>query len=155
MGPHALAPAIRSPQETFELSCARMEKFHDGDGFAMWAEELCAAFEARWQLGTRQRVWYEVLYCTRLRRGDAVRVRRPHVKNMRGMIRAQKNGETAYFVMSDRLQAALDAGPIGDVTWIPIDRKRCSSRLAAFFRPRSSITRSTSPSTSAAASSRR
>jgi integrase len=59
-----------------------------------------------------------VLYCTGLRRGDAVCVGRPHVKNMRGMIRAQKNGETAYFVVSDRLQAALDAGPIGDVTWI-------------------------------------
>lgn len=93
-------------------------KLRGGDGFAMWPEEWCAAFEARWPLGTRQRVWYEVLYCTGLRRGDAVRVGRPHVKNKRGMIRAQKNGETAYFVVSDRLQAALDAGPIGDVTWI-------------------------------------
>jgi integrase len=73
---------------------------------------------SRWSLGTRQRVWYEVLDCTGLRRGDAVRVGRPHVKNGRGMIRAQKNGETAYFVVSDRLEAALDAGPIGDVTWI-------------------------------------
>jgi len=61
---------------------------------------------------------YEVLYCTGLRRGDAVRVGRQNVKNGRGMIRAQKNGETAYFRVSDRLQAALDAGPIGEVTWI-------------------------------------
>jgi site-specific recombinase XerD len=93
-------------------------KLRDGDGFAMWPEEWCAAFEARWPIGTRQRVWYEVLYSTGLRRGDAVRVGRPHVKNGRGMIRAQKNGETAYFLVSDRLQAALDAGPIGEVTWI-------------------------------------
>ncbi len=47
-----------------------------------------------------------------------MRVGRQHVKNRRGVIRAQKNGETAYFVVSDRLQAALDAGPIGEMTWI-------------------------------------
>jgi hypothetical protein len=93
-------------------------KARNGEGFVMWPAEWCAAFEAQWPIGTRQRVWYEVLYCTGLRRGDAVRVGRPHLKNGRGMIRAQKNGETAYFVVSDRLQAALDAGPIGDVTWI-------------------------------------
>ncbi len=88
------------------------------DGYAPWSEEWCAAFEARWKLGTKERVWYEVLYCTGLRRSDAVRVGRPHVKDGRGMIRAQKNGETAYFVVSDRLQKALDAGPTGDLTWI-------------------------------------
>lgn len=88
------------------------------DGFAVWPDEWCAMYEARWPLGKRERLWYEVLYCTGLRRGDAVRVGRPHVKNRQGMIRAQKNGETAYFVVSDRLQAALDAGPIGEMTWI-------------------------------------
>jgi len=93
-------------------------KLKRSDGFAMWPEEWCAAFEARWPLGTRQRLWFEVLHCTGLRRGDVVRVGRPHVKNRRGVIRAQKNGETAYFVVSDRLQAALDAGPIGEVTWV-------------------------------------
>lgn len=93
-------------------------KVHNGEGFLMWSETWCEAYEKHWPLGMRQRVWFEVLYCTGLRRGDAVRVGRPHIKNKRGMIRAQKNGETAYFVVSDRLQAALDAGPIGDVTWI-------------------------------------
>jgi integrase len=88
------------------------------DGFEVWPEEWCELYERRWKLGTRERLWYEVLYCTGLRRSDAVRVGRPHVKNGRGMIRAQKNDETAYFVVSDRLQAALDAGPTGDLTWI-------------------------------------
>jgi site-specific recombinase XerD len=88
------------------------------DGFKVWPEEWCLKFEARWPIGTHERVWYEVIYCTGLRRSDAVRVGRPHVKNGRGMIRAEKNGETAYFVVSDRLQAALDAGPVGDLTWI-------------------------------------
>ena len=87
-------------------------------GFPVWGEEWCAAYEARWPLGTRERVWYEVIHCTGLRRSDAVRVGRQHAKNGRGMIRAMKNGETAFFTVSDRLQAALDAGPIGELTWI-------------------------------------
>jgi hypothetical protein len=104
--------------EADPIAGIKKPKARNGEGFVMWPAEWCAAFEAQWPIGTRQRVWYAVLYCTGLRRGDAVRVGRPHVKNGRGMIRAQKNGETAYFVVSDRLQAALDAGPIGDVTWI-------------------------------------
>jgi site-specific recombinase XerD len=92
------------------------------DGFAVWPEEWCARYEARWPLGTRERVWYEVIYCTGLRRSDAVRVGRQHVKDGRGMIRAQKNDETAYFIVTDRLQRALDAGPTGDLTWIVGDR---------------------------------
>ncbi|HEY1475826.1 MAG TPA: tyrosine-type recombinase/integrase [Pseudolabrys sp.] len=90
----------------------------------MWPEQWCHAYEARWPLGTPQRVWYEVLFCTGLRRSDAVRVGRQHVKNRRGMIRAMKNGETAYFAVSDRLQAALDAGPIGNMRWIVRERGR-------------------------------
>lgn len=92
------------------------------DGFAMWPAEWCAAFEERWPLGTRERVWYEVLFCTGLRRSDAVRVGRQNVRNGRGSIRAAKNGETAFFMVSDRLQAALDAGPTGDMTWIVGER---------------------------------
>lgn len=88
------------------------------EGFAVWPEEWCAAYEARWPIGTRERVWYELIYCTGLRRGDAVHVGRQHVKNGRGMIRAEKNGETAYFMIPDRLQSALDAGPTGDLTYI-------------------------------------
>lgn len=89
-----------------------------GEGFVMWPEEWCTAYETRWPLGTRERIWYELIYCTGLRRGDAVRVGRQHIKNGRGMIRAEKNGETAYFLVTERLQAAIDAGPTGDMTII-------------------------------------
>ena len=100
----------------------RKPKSRNTDGFVMWPQEWCAAYEARWPLGTRERVWYEVIHCTGLRRGDAVRVGRQHVRNGRGVIRAEKNGETAYFVVSERLQAALDAGPTGEMTWIVGER---------------------------------
>jgi len=88
------------------------------EGYKIWPDEWCAKFEAHWPLGTIERVWYEVIHCTGLRRGDAVRVGRPHIKNNRGMIRAEKNDETAYFLISERLQRALDAGPTGDLTFI-------------------------------------
>lgn len=106
------------------------------DGFAVWPGEWCAAYEATWPTGTRERVWYEVIYCTGLRRGDAVRVGRPHVKNRRGMIRAEKNGETAYFIVTDRLQAALDAGPTGELTWIagPTGKPLTKETFGNYFR---------------------
>ena len=89
------------------------------DGFKPWTPEWCTAYESRWPLGTRERVWFEVLYCTGLRRSDAVRFGRQHVdKHGRAMIRAVKNDETAYFRVSGRLSEALATGPTGDLTFI-------------------------------------
>jgi plasmid stabilization system protein ParE len=42
-----------------------------GDGFIPWTEEHVEAYEKRWPIGTRQRVWLDVLLYTGLRRGDA------------------------------------------------------------------------------------
>jgi site-specific recombinase XerD len=41
-------------------------------GFPPWGDEDVAAYRDRWPIGTRQRVWLEVLISTGLRRGDAV-----------------------------------------------------------------------------------
>ena len=43
------------------------------EGFPVWTEDHVAAYEKRWPIGTRQRVWLDVLLYTGLRRGDAVR----------------------------------------------------------------------------------
>src|SRR5262249_13868671 len=42
-------------------------KLKSGEGFPSWAEEDVSAYEARWPLGTRQRVWIAVLLYTGLR----------------------------------------------------------------------------------------
>ena len=63
-----------------------------GEGFPVWTEEDVAAYEAHWPLGTRQRVWIAVLLYTGLRRGDAVRLGRQHVRNGIASIRPQKTG---------------------------------------------------------------
>src|SRR5262245_41084911 len=61
-----------------------------GDGFIPWSEEHVAAYQRRWPLGTRQRVWLDVLLYSGLRRGDAVRYGRQHISNGIGRIKTEK-----------------------------------------------------------------
>src|SRR5207302_7069833 len=91
-----------------------------GDGFIPWTEEHVAMYQRRWPLGTRQRVWLDVLLYSGLRRGDAVRYGRQHVHNGVGRIRTEKSGFTvkAVVAMLAILDEALGAGPGGDVTFI-------------------------------------
>ena len=61
------------------------------DGFTVWSEDDVAAYEARWPVGTRQRVWLDVLIYTGLRRGDAVRLGRQHVRNGIATVKTEKS----------------------------------------------------------------
>ncbi len=56
-------------------------KLPNTDGFPPWDEDDVAAYERRWPIGTRERVWLDVLLYTGLRRGDAVRIGRQHIRN--------------------------------------------------------------------------
>jgi site-specific recombinase XerD len=93
-------------------------------GFLIWSEEDEEAFKARWPLGTRQRVWFEVLRCTGLRRGDAVTIGRQHVRKVRGedviVLRTEKSSEEIVVAIPilPPLAQALAAGPVGDLTFI-------------------------------------
>src|SRR5690606_29958294 len=64
------------------------------DGFVPWTEDFVSAYHKRWPHGTRQRVWLDVLLYTGLRRGDAVRLGRQHVKDGIATIKTEKSGET-------------------------------------------------------------
>ena len=91
-----------------------------GDGFPPWTEEHVAAYQARWPIGTRQRVWLDVLLYTGLRRGDAVRFGRQHVKDGIGTIKTEKSGFTLAVTIPilPVLAETLTAGPCGDLTFI-------------------------------------
>jgi integrase len=91
-----------------------------GDGFRPWTEEDVEAYERRWPLGTRQRVWLDVLLYSGLRRGDAVRYGRQHVRNGIGKIKTEKSQYTVEVTLPilPVLQRTLDAGPVGDTTFI-------------------------------------
>lgn len=91
-----------------------------GDGFIPWTEDDVAKYEARWPVGARQRVWLDVLLYTGLRRGDAVRLGRQHVRNGVLTIRTEKSqGEVEVTLpILSVLAATLAAGPCGDLTFI-------------------------------------
>ena len=89
-----------------------------GPGFRMWSEEDMAAYERRWPIGTRQRVWLDVLAYTGLRRGDAVRLGRQHVRHGIAKLKTEKNGTEVTLPILPILQTTLDAGPCGDLTFV-------------------------------------
>ncbi|MGB0055426.1 MAG: tyrosine-type recombinase/integrase, partial [Methyloceanibacter sp.] len=90
------------------------------EGFIPWTEDHVTAYDARWPIGTRQRVWLDVLLYTGLRRGDAVRLGRPHVRNGIATIKTEKSGFTIEVTLPilPVLQATLNAGPCGDLTFV-------------------------------------
>jgi integrase len=91
-----------------------------GPGFRMWTEDEMAAYELRWPIGTRQRVWLDVLAYTGLRRGDVVRIGRPHVRGRVATIKTEKSGFTVTVTLPilPVLATTLAAGPCGDLTFI-------------------------------------
>jgi integrase len=89
-------------------------------GFPVWTEEDVALYEARWPLGTKERVWLDVLLYTGLRRGDAARLGRQHVKNGVATMRTEKSqgGMVVTLPILPALQRTLDAGPVGELAFI-------------------------------------
>jgi integrase len=87
-------------------------------GFAAWSEEDVSAYEQRWPLGTRQRVWLDVLLYTGLRRGDAARLGRQHIRNGVAHIKTEKTDTPVALPILPGLAQTLAAGPCGDLTFI-------------------------------------
>jgi integrase len=88
------------------------------DGFLPWSDDDMTAYETRWPIGTRQRVWLDVLAYTGLRRGDAVRFGRQHVRNGVGRIKTEKTGMEVTLPILPTLAKTLAAGPCGELTFI-------------------------------------
>jgi integrase len=92
------------------------------DGFPPWTLDDVAAYEAKWPLGTRQRLAFDVLRYTGLRRGDAVRLGRPHIRAGIIRLRTAKTGETVVIRMLPALVDSIARGPIGELTFIAGER---------------------------------
>jgi integrase len=87
-------------------------------GFHVWSEDDVAAYEARWPIGTRQRVWFDVLLYTGLRRGDAVKLGRQHVRDGVATLKTEKTGTEVTLPILPVLADTLAAGPCGDLAFI-------------------------------------
>ena len=91
-----------------------------GPGFPVWTEADIEAYYKRWPLGTKERVWLDVLLFTGLRRGDAVVIGRQHVRDGVATLRTEKSqgGITVTLPILPVLQRTLDVGPIGELAFI-------------------------------------
>jgi len=89
-----------------------------GDGFPAWTEDDVDRYEARWPLGTKERVWLGVLLYTGLRRGDAVRVGCQHIRDGVVTLRTEKTGIIVTVPLLPALDEILRVGPCGDLAFI-------------------------------------
>jgi integrase len=87
-------------------------------GFIPWSEDDIATYEKRWPVGTRQRVWLDVLAYTGLRRGDVVQLGRQHVRDGVAYIKTEKTDTPVALPILPLLAQTLAAGPCGDLTFI-------------------------------------
>jgi integrase len=87
-------------------------------GFAPWDDEDVAAYRNRWPIGTRQRIWLEVLIGIGLRRGDAVQLGKQHVRDGIATIKTEKTGTEVTIPISPELAEILAIGPTGDLHFI-------------------------------------
>jgi integrase len=89
-----------------------------GAGFKAWDIEDADAYCSRWPVGTIERVWFEVLLNTGLRRGDAVRAGRPHLRDGTLVIQTEKTGMHVAIPVTHDFLAMMQDGPTGDLTFI-------------------------------------
>lgn len=94
----------------------------DTGGFAAWTNDDVFAYEARWPAGTKERVWLHVLLYTGLRRGDAVKIGRQHVRDGVATLKTEKTRTEVNIPILPILAETLRLGPTGDLAFICGDR---------------------------------
>lgn len=90
------------------------------EGFPVWTEDDVDRYQAKWPIGTRERVWLDVLLYTGLRRGDAVLLGRQHIREGIATLRTEKSQGTVTVTLPilPILAKTLAAGPTGDLAFI-------------------------------------
>jgi integrase len=87
-------------------------------GFPVWTEEELEQFERRWPRGTRERVMFDVFLYTGLRRGDAARLGKQHIRDGVITIDAEKTGTRVTIPVLPELEQTIAAGPTGELAII-------------------------------------
>lgn len=87
-------------------------------GFPVWTEEDLERFERRWPIGTRERVMFDVYLYTGLRRGDAAKLGKQHIRNGVITIDTEKTGTRVTIPVLDELAETIAAGPTGELSII-------------------------------------
>lgn len=103
--------------------CAGIKRLKSGDGFHTWTEEEVCQYEATHPPGSRARLALNIGLYTGFRLQTMAIVGRQHVSSDRWIkIRPQKtarsSGVEVEIPMLPELQAALDEGPTGNLTFL-------------------------------------
>jgi integrase len=87
-------------------------------GFLPWDDADLERFEKRWKVGTRERLAFDLLLYTGLRRSDAVRLGKQHVKGGVLSITTAKTGAVVTLPLLAPLAASIEATRTGDLAFI-------------------------------------
>lgn len=97
-------------------------------GFHTWTEEEARAYEARWPVGTRERLAFDLLVYTGVRRSDVVRLGRQHTRQGEITITTEKSrnmGKPVEVTITilPPLARSIEAAPTGDMTYLVTHKK--------------------------------
>jgi integrase len=91
-------------------------------GFPVWTDDEIKRFRDRWPLGTRERLAFEIMATTGLRRGDAARLGRQHMSEVDGVtvlrLRTEKGDRQVVREVMPELKAAIDAYPLSGLAFV-------------------------------------
>jgi integrase len=104
-----LAHAVRTGYRP-DNPVAEIDRYKGGSHRA-WTESELAAFDARWPLGTRERLAYALLLYTGQRGGDVVKMRRADISDGAIAVVQEKTGIALSIPIHPKLLAAIKAGP--------------------------------------------
>lgn len=88
------------------------------DGFPPWTMEDVERFIQRWPPGTRERLAFEIILTSGLRRSDIVRIGRQHMSQAVLRIKTKKTGTPVTIELSERVMNMIDETQTGDLAFI-------------------------------------
>jgi integrase len=109
---HAVRHGYRADNPITEIDSYKIGTRHT------WTDGELSAFEARWPLGTRERLAYALLLHTAQRVGDVAKMRRADISGDRIAVVQEKTGTALWSPIDPELAAALKAGPTNGLTLI-------------------------------------
>lgn len=97
-------------------------KLPKSEGHDTWTDEQIAQFEARWPLGTRERLALALLIHTGQRRGDVLRMGRQHIRDGVLTLKQRKTSVQVDIPVHPELGAAIAACPSEHLTFLTTAR---------------------------------
>lgn len=100
-----------------------------------WTDEQLSTYEARWALGTRERLAFATLLYSGQRGGDVVKLKRPDAKASVVTLTQEKTGTDLTLPIHPDWRAAINAGPslglslLGNEKGRPITRRQLTTLI--------------------------